>query len=145
VILLDDAHLADSLSLSILARLSGAGAQAQPILVIARRGIPTRGALSMLAGAPHVREFALRPLTDAETLRLARTRLGAEPGPTLAAALVQAGGNPAHINRVLDWVQFRDRLRTAPDGRTVDADLSRGEMVEVLSRSVDAQLRLLDP
>src|SRR5699024_6559158 len=78
VILLDDAHLADSLSLSILARLSGAGTQAQPILVIARRGVPTRGALSMLAGAPHVREFALRPLTDAETLRLARTRLDAD-------------------------------------------------------------------
>src|SRR5699024_8762222 len=55
------------------------------------------------------------------------------------------GGNPAHVGRVLDWVQFHGRLRRTPDGDAVDAYLSRDEMVEVLSRSVDAQLRLLDP
>ncbi|WP_248475050.1 AAA family ATPase [Tomitella fengzijianii] len=144
-VLLDDAHLADSLSLSVLTRLAGTDAEVRPAMVIARRGIPARGALTMLAGAPTVREIVLAPLTDDEILALARARLGAPPGPTLAAALMQTGGNPAHANRILDWVRFRERLHPVPGSGAVDARLEHDEMVEILSRSVDTQLSLLDP
>ncbi|WP_182346453.1 helix-turn-helix transcriptional regulator [Tomitella gaofuii] len=144
-VLLDDAHLADSLSLSVLNRLAGAYADVRPAMVIARRGIPTRGALTMLAGAPSVREITLAPLTDDEVLGLARGRLGAPPGPTLAAALLQTGGNPAHAHRILDWARFRERLHPVPGSDAVDARLDHGEMVEILSRSVETQLSLLDP
>ncbi|GAA4821963.1 helix-turn-helix transcriptional regulator [Tomitella cavernea] len=144
-VLLDDAHLADSLSLSVLNRLAGTDADVRLAMAVARRSIPTRGALTMLAGAPSVRGIALAPLTDDEVLGLARGRLGAPPGPMLAAALLQTGGNPAHAHRILDWARFRERLRPVPGSDAVDARLDHGEMVEILSRSVETQLSLLDP
>lgn len=145
VILVDDAHLADGLSLSTLHRLARAAGPLPLALVVARRGIPSRGPLSMLAGAPLTRQVGLAPLAAHEWETLVESRIGGPAGPVLGDALALAGGNPAHLNLVLDWLEFSGRLHPVPGSDAIDAWLDHDDLLGIFSRSVDSQLQILDP
>ncbi len=144
LLMLDNADLADGLTLAALHRIAH-DPPPRTTLVVARRGLPVRGPLTMLAGAPGTTELQLSPLGRAEVHRLAEARLGGAPGPSLARALDVAGGNPGHVNRILDWVLYRRRAQPGRATDAVDVRLSTAQLVEICGRSVESQLRILDP
>ncbi|MFF3567463.1 AAA family ATPase [Nocardia jiangxiensis] len=104
VLIVDDAHWADSSSLLALQRL-GELVQRLPLLILlAVRPLPRARHLSVLlaefesGGAELVR---LGPMSDSEVAVLVELSLGSVAGPLLSAAVSRAGGNPLYITELV--------------------------------------------
>ncbi|MEU8526658.1 AAA family ATPase [Streptomyces sp. NPDC048629] len=120
VLALDNFQWADDASLAVWRRLSSA-AHGLPLL-LAAAGRPTPDRLG--GELPWTRKvlidhdavaMAVAPLTDSQSADLARSVLGAPPGPRLLERLRGAAGNPRYLHDLLAELR-RDGLVDAGDG-----------------------------
>jgi DNA-binding CsgD family transcriptional regulator len=97
LVVADDIHWADSASLLALSSLARQLPLAALLVVVTMRTSPMSGeVVRVLAdlAATGARSVHLQPLDRESLVELATQELGAPPGPTLAALLDKAGGNP---------------------------------------------------
>ena len=155
VLVVDDLHLADDVSLSAL-HLMMRRARGQPIMVllIARPGelpqSPQAAKLRMAAGALGIREIDLLPLADDESLELLRSLIPTDQAhPSLAAqrALLRAAaGYPMVLEfLVQDWQESGERSAAlSVDAMTTEP--GSGRAAGVAFRDILARItRSLDP
>lgn len=137
----DDAHHGDAESLAVLRRLATAAQDLRLGLLVARRPLPVREPLALLAARGDVLDVPLDGLGAPEVAELVVARLAAPPGPRLAEWLSSTGGNPFHVGEVLDELARRGQLRVV-DGVV---EVEEGELVAppTLRASVAAHLGLL--
>ena len=122
MLVVEDLHWADHSSLVFLARLARRVSQLPLLVVATRRLAPDLPALDRLLDGlpePSSRRLRLGPLAEEEVQTIARTVLGAEPGPRLLVHLAGASGNPLFVSEILDVVRRSDSLLRDPEG-TVD-------------------------
>ena len=122
MLVVEDLHWADHSSLVFLARLARLVSQLPLLVVATRRLAPDLPALDRLLDGlpePSSRRLRLGPLAEEEVQTIARTVLGAEPGPRLLVHLAGASGNPLFVSEILDVVRRSDSLLRDPEG-TVD-------------------------
>ncbi|MBV9921464.1 MAG: hypothetical protein JOY78_11505, partial [Pseudonocardia sp.] len=139
----DDVHHADADSIALIGRLAGAVRDLPLSLLLARRALPVREALEALAARPDVRSVEVTGLDPAGLDRLARERLGADPGPELRALLAVTGGNPFHAGVLLDDLDHQGRLEEI--GGVVSVRGDSHDVPTSVQASVRAHLALLDP
>jgi DNA-binding CsgD family transcriptional regulator len=107
-IVLDDAHLADELSLRILEELADRIASRPVLLAIAgatRLMDPSRASiLAALRGREDVTSIALRPLDDAGSSQLIRATLPDADRRFCADCAELTGGNPFLLSELAAWI-----------------------------------------
>ena len=145
VLAVDDAHLADGESLSLLHRISVESDGFPVAVVLAYRPMPERAALTMFAAQPHVRTVVLSPVSDDDVTELIRRRLDAAPSPDLRRLLGRAGGNPLHVTQLLDALVRDSLVAIDPAGGTAELCGDDTELVGEVESSVRAYLRGLPP
>ncbi|MFD6896198.1 LuxR C-terminal-related transcriptional regulator [Rhodococcus sp. NPDC060086] len=145
VLVVDDAHLADGESLTLLHRISAVSARLPLVVVLAYRRVPERTALTMFAAEPYARTVELIPLGSDEVAAVVRRHLGGDPAPDLTRYLAHAGGNPLHVGQLVDLLSRSDHTAVDAESglitlRGTDADLS-----DQLGRSIRSHLARLSP
>ncbi|MFC4460581.1 LuxR C-terminal-related transcriptional regulator [Pseudonocardia nematodicida] len=140
VLCVDDAHRCDPDSLDVLARLHDLTDDLPLTLVLARRGVGDRTALSALGRRPGMCEIEVLGLTGSAVDELVRTRCGAPPSPGLRALLLGADGNPLRIRAVLDDLDRRGALQVCDD----EVRAADGAVTASVEAGLRAQLASLD-
>lgn len=112
----DDAHLADTASLTVLRRLVWAAADLPLVVLLSARGHPVREPLELLASQADHR-LALPPMAADAVAALLREHTRREPGPRLRAQLAAAGGNPLLVVELLAALDGGGRLDRTRPGR----------------------------
>ena len=122
VLLLEDIHWIDTASEGVLRKLVETGAQANLLILHARRPDYVPDWLAR----PEVTQIALQPLTAADIRHLVQTRLGidAPPEDLIARVTERAGGNPLFGEEILSFLIQQGALRI--EGGVADFDASRG-------------------
>lgn len=144
VVFLDDLQWADAATLELLPVLAEASEE-WPLLILGAyrsdeipRGHPLRRLRIDLRRAGRLSELAVEPLDPEATARVAARALGAEPGPTLSAALYDRTlGVPFLVEELAVAFQATGRLRPGPQG----LELEEGSIVPLPETLRDA-LRL---
>ena len=144
VVFLDDLHWADAATLELLPSLAEA-IEEWPLLVVGAyrseeipRGHPLRRLRTDLRRAGRLVELGVEPLDAAATAGLATQILGAEPGPTLRAALYdRTQGVPFFVEELAAALSAGARLEPGPHG----LELEDGSSVPIPETLRDA-LRL---
>jgi DNA-binding CsgD family transcriptional regulator len=111
VLVIDDLHWADAATIAVWHRLSRTCAQRALLLLGAARPLPHRDDLQALRPslpADHV--LRLGPLPPAAVTDLVAALAGAAPGPALARAAEEAGGNPLYLAELIDALDRAGRL-----------------------------------
>ncbi|WP_306318146.1 MULTISPECIES: LuxR family transcriptional regulator [unclassified Streptomyces] len=120
LVVVDDLHWADQLTLAALRTLAARFAARPVVWLFSRRtgrANPALDRLFTLLGSGERAERILLPPLDAAAVRdLVADRLAAEPTPELLAYAEGADGNPAALAALLDGLAEEHRLRVA-DGR----------------------------
>jgi DNA-binding CsgD family transcriptional regulator len=118
VVVLDDAHWADDVSLSVWSRLAAAAGQMPLLLIGACRPVPHRAAVDALRrdltdrGASVVQLEGLAPARVAELVpRLVGAPRDVRVGDRLGAAVGQAAGNPLYVRELVDALLRDGRIR----------------------------------
>jgi DNA-binding NarL/FixJ family response regulator len=139
----DDLHRADGDSLDVLGWLAGMTNDLPFALLLARRPLPIRSGLTVLAARPDVHEVELAGLGEAELDALVTARYGVPPGPEVQTLLGVTGGNPFHVRVMLDDLQRRGLL---DNGRgTLTTSATTADTPESVQAGARAHLALLDP
>ena len=114
VIVLEDCHWIDELSLDLLRALARASAGLRVLFVLAYRPTATPGGGLGLDGLPLFDEIALESLDDEDAAAVVRSKLQQVLGPNASASdelarLVtdRAGGNPLYIEELISYVAGR--------------------------------------
>jgi DNA-binding SARP family transcriptional activator len=96
IMVVDQLHWADSVSLHVVRRLATETATLPLLLVAALRPVPSRAEVdhTRVALRPHAQVITLGPLPDAAVEELVTEVLEAAPGPGLRGLAPQAAGNP---------------------------------------------------
>ncbi|WP_158171386.1 helix-turn-helix transcriptional regulator [Rhodococcus sp. JT-3] len=102
LLVIDDAHNADSGSLQFLDQLAAAAQDLPLVILLARRHLPARELLTRLLVRPFVREWQLPPMDAADLEVLTHHVLGAWPDEQLSGLLNRSGGNPMHARALLE-------------------------------------------
>lgn len=134
VLVLDDAHWADRVSLLVLSRIAELTVDRPLVIAVGcRTGVRSdRPELAHLLSRGSVTyvHLALGPLSTPAVLEVARDHLGAEPGPTLRTLLRETGGNPLLVSDLLRSVtpvvgpsRSGDGTVDVPDGARLPQDL----------------------
>ena len=145
MLVVEDLHWADRSSLVFLARLARRVSQLPLLVVATRRLAPDLPALDRLLDGlpePSSRRLRLGPLAEEQVQTIARTVLGAEPGPRLLVHLAGASGNPLFVSEILDVVRRSDSLLRDPEGTV---DLAAGAPPSSLGVLVLHRLSFLPP
>jgi DNA-binding CsgD family transcriptional regulator len=106
----DDLHQADGDSLDLLGWLVDMTRDLPLSLLLARRPLPVRSGLTVLAARPDVRVVELAGLTPEELDALVIARYGAPPAAQVQTLLAMTGGNPLHTRVMLDDLERRGLL-----------------------------------
>ena len=145
VIVIDDIHWADEVSVSTWNRLAG-GTGSVPLLVVgvacpvprstavadARRGVRAQGGVMVELGR----------LGDEEVAAMLGGLLGAVPGPKLLTLAGHAGGNPLFVRELTDALVREDRVRVAHGVAEVADGSGPGKLVS-LTAAIEDRLDLL--
>ncbi|MBQ7803960.1 LuxR C-terminal-related transcriptional regulator [Rhodococcus sp. (in: high G+C Gram-positive bacteria)] len=143
LLVIDDAHNADSGSLQFLDRLAAAAADLPLVLLLARRHLPARELVTRLLARPFVREWQLPPMDSADLEVLAHHVLGAWPDEQLSRLLNQSGGNPMHARALLE--DLRGQGGVVIEGeRAAIGDTVTTTALTSLHAVIAQQLALLD-
>ncbi len=135
LLVLEDAHFADPVTLALWDRL-GNLVDIAPLLLVAT-GLPDQPTVPR---DDDVR-LVLGPVSPAEAAELAAQRLGRPPGPRLRDALGLAGGNPARLRELAATI-IGDLSVTS----TGEIEVPPGADLAALTRAfVTHRLELLDP
>ncbi|MEC3920330.1 helix-turn-helix transcriptional regulator [Nocardia sp. CDC160] len=148
MVIMDDAHWADSSSLLMLQRL-GESASALPLLVvIALRTLPRDGDLSSLIsqfetwGAEHLR---LGPMSPTEVAELVEMSFGSPAGPRLSDVVAGAGGNPLYIIELVTGLTQAGMIELGEIRPDPDSQLSASpEQIRLPESLTDVIVRRLD-
>ncbi|MET3860820.1 DNA-binding NarL/FixJ family response regulator [Dietzia sp. 2505] len=136
LLVVDDAHNADSASLEVLARAAAAARDLPLTILVARRHLPERELLRRLTVQPLVREWVLPRMDAAEMDDLIRAELGEIGDDRLRRAIAdRSAGNPMHALALIRGHLEHDPCGGLGETATVDTSLHR---------SVRSQLALLD-
>jgi predicted ATPase/DNA-binding NarL/FixJ family response regulator len=158
VLALDDLQWADNATLELLPALASTCAQERLLIVCTYRndeiprGHPVRRLRNDLRRARLLHEIVLDPLDEAATIALATHLLGLQPGPLLAAALVErAGGVPLFVEELAGALAVGIPLQLghasidlAPGTRLPVPDALRDAVLLRLDGLADPALRLLE-
>ena len=117
VIVLDDLHVADHSTLSMLEFIGPAALDA-PVLVLGTYrdtelvpGNPLSGSLNELGRTTDCLQLVLTGLSDEDTAHFVELSAGVAPMPALAGAIHEAsGGNPLFVSEVVRLLRAEDRL-----------------------------------
>jgi class 3 adenylate cyclase/tetratricopeptide (TPR) repeat protein len=122
VIVLEDCHWIDELSLDLLRALARACASLRVLFVLAYRPTATRGGDLGLESLPSFDEIALERLDDEDAAAVVRSKLQQVLGPNASASdelarLVtdRADGNPLYIEELISYVAGRGIDPSDPD------------------------------
>ncbi|MFL5982426.1 MAG: ATP-binding protein, partial [Gaiellaceae bacterium] len=146
VIVLDDAHAADTSSLSLLEFASGVVMDAPVLILVTYRDTEAaleRGlsqTIGELARTTDCLQLVLTGLTEEDTTHFVEVSADLEPMPALAAAIHEAtSGNPLFVTELVRLLRTEDRLREIGDRESLA--LPRG-VDQVIARRLE---RLSDP
>jgi DNA-binding CsgD family transcriptional regulator len=139
----DDLHQADGDSLGLLGWLIDMTRDLPLSLLLARRPLPVREGLAVLATRPDVHTVDLGGLVPEELDALVTARYGAPPGPRVQGLLAVTGGNPLHTRVMLDDLQRRGLLDTG-NGMLTTSVTAADAPVSVQA-GARTHLALLDP
>lgn len=110
VIAIDDAHLLDPLSATVVLRLAVTGAAR--LLVTVRSGAPTPDAVTALWKDGYLRRLELQPLSEAETGALVEQVVGAPvAAATIARMFALTRGNALYLRHLTEGEIAAGRLR----------------------------------
>jgi predicted ATPase len=114
VLVVDDLHWADAVTVSVCHRLAHSVIQRPLLLVGAMRPLPRRDDLRALRRAVG-REGLVRlgPLPPAAVAELVARNVGGRPGPGLARLTADAAGNPLYLTELVDALDRAHRLTVA--------------------------------
>jgi class 3 adenylate cyclase/tetratricopeptide (TPR) repeat protein len=142
VVVLDDLHWADGLTLELVPRLVEGLADSKALLVCVQRPAQEHGSRHLVglvgrhAKGRHV-DLRLRPLDEREARRLVLSLLDLErfPEEGLAAILEKAQGNPLFLEEVLRSLLATDQISRGDGGFTVSERL-RVDVVPTTVQSI---------
>lgn len=142
VVVLDDLHWADSLTLELVPRLVDGLSDARSVLVCVQRPVQEHASRHLVplierqAAGRHV-ELRLGPLGAGETRRLVHALLGTEEVPSAAvgAILEKAQGNPLFVEEVLQSLLATEQIAIGGQGVAV-VDRVRVEQVPTTVQSI---------
>ena len=154
VLVVDDLHYADEVSLAVLHLLvRRARKQSIMLLLLARPGelsrSPQAACLQTTAGILGIREIEVPPLGEAESLELLKSLLPTQephPSGTVQRALLQAGGGYPMVLELLvqDWQDSGEQslalsvdAMTAVPGEGGQARIAYRQLLDRLTRSLD--------
>ena len=142
VVVLDDLHWADSLTIELIPRLVEGLADSRSVLVCVQRPVQEHASRHLVAlveryAQGRYAELRLAPLDDAQTRRLVLALLGTEelPSPALGAILGKAQGNPLFVEEVLRSLLASEQIAIAGSGVAV-ADRLRVDDVPTTVQSI---------
>lgn len=148
MVIMDDAHWADSSTLLVLQRLGECSLELPILIVIAFRPLPREADLSSLIGqyetwgAEHLR---LGPMSDTEVAALVEMSFGSPAGPRLSDLVSGAGGNPLYIielvtglmqDGMIELGEIR-RDRDTESGSSPQKILLPESLTDVITRRLD--------
>ncbi|MGX1857377.1 AAA family ATPase [Dietzia sp. NPDC055340] len=143
LLIVDDAHNADSGTLEFLGSLSAVARDLPLAILLARRHLPLRASLARLLSRPWVAEWHLPAMDEAELAALCHQQLGAWPDRALADLLARSCGNPLHARAMLDELRAAGNVVVADERATVRGAVGTVSSVS-LETAVGQQLSLLD-
>ncbi|MGH7565898.1 MAG: ATP-binding protein, partial [Gemmatimonadota bacterium] len=151
VVVLDDLHWADSLTLELVPRLVEALSESRALLVCVQRPAQEHGSRHLVslverhARGRHV-ELRLRPLDESEARRLVLTLLGTEefPEKALRAILEKAQGNPLFLEEVLRSLLTTDQIERGKDGVMVSGRLRVDDVPTTVQSIIQSRVDRID-
>ncbi|MGH7919070.1 MAG: ATP-binding protein [Candidatus Dormibacteraceae bacterium] len=120
LIVIDDLHWADPMSLEVVRQLEALSRPSALTLLIASRPCPREsdaGALLSLLRSRGARWLKPGPLKEESLVPLVRRLTGAEPGPRLRSALIGCGGNPFYLREAMAAFEKERTLARDETGR----------------------------
>jgi DNA-binding CsgD family transcriptional regulator len=155
ILALDDAQVADEVSLAVWGRLHRMVHQLPLLLVAAARLLPARDALQSLRRSmvePDAVVLQVPALSQTEGVELLRRLVGSMPGESLRRQVARAGGNPLYLRELADALTREGRLVTRdgivdlihPDDPAVPASVAAAVSARLgfLSQPATQALRL---
>jgi DNA-binding CsgD family transcriptional regulator len=139
----DDLHQADGDSLDLLGWLADMTRDLPLSLLLARRPLPVREGLAVLAARPDVHLVELGGLAPEELDALVTARYGAPPDEQVQNLLAVTGGNPFHVRVMLDDLQRRELLTT--EGGMVVTSATAADAPASVQGVARSHLALMDP
>jgi class 3 adenylate cyclase/tetratricopeptide (TPR) repeat protein len=151
VVVLDDLHWADSLTLELVPRLVEALRESPAVLVCVQRPAQEHGSRHLVslverhAGGNHV-ELRLRPLDDAQARRLVLSLLAIEefPDAALREILDKAQGNPLFLEEVLRSLLATEQIERRNGGVTVSVRLHVDDVPTTVQSIIQSRVDRID-
>ena len=151
VVVLDDLHWADSLTLELVPRLAQSLLDSRALLICVQRPVQehaSRHLVSLVArhaGERHV-EVRLHPLGDEQAGRLVLELLGTDefPDAPLRAILDKAQGNPLFLEEILRSLLASDQIERRNGKVVVDADIRVDDVPTTVQSIIQSRVDRID-
>jgi class 3 adenylate cyclase/tetratricopeptide (TPR) repeat protein len=151
VVVLDDLHWADSLTVELVPRLVEGLAESRSVLVCVQRPVQEHASRHLVPLVErHARgryaELRLQPLEEAETRRLVLSLLGAEefPSTALGAILDKAQGNPLFVEEVLQSLLASEQIAIGEKGVAVADRLGVDDVPTTVQSIIQSRVDRID-
>ena len=151
VVVLDDLHWADSLTLELVPRLVEGLSESRAVLVCVQRPVQEHASRHLLplierhAQGRHA-ELRLHPLEEAETRRLVLSLLGTEefPSTALGSILEKAQGNPLFVEEVLRSLLASEQIAIGEKGVAVAGRLRVDDVPTTVQSIIQSRVDRID-